>query len=426
MNFYGVGQLLKRLKGELSQNYHSIAVRGEVCSFNRSASGHCYFTLSDREGSLSCSFFRGDYMRSLYAQRVKNGDAVEIVGKIDIYLKRGDLQMITQSMRALGKGYLQEQYNLLKKKLAAAGLFDISLKQSLPQYPKKIGLITSRSAAAFFDFYNIYKRRSLWMNIILSPSLVQGKDAPLSLERSLKLLVKYSRSQPEGEELEVIVLTRGGGSAEDLSAFNDEGLAWEISRCPIPVVSAIGHQVDFTICDHVSDLRCETPSAAAEQLTSSQLELEKKLKNMADHLRENLKIFKLSLQGKLQKGDPRRSLQIIRENYFKIERRMLQLNFLKREEEFLKVYEKTRDLEEQLAKLLKSLDLIYLKYHTYLEKLFGAFSTLNPKKVLERGYVFVTGKEESIVPTLESFVSIQKSKKFKLHFSDGSTIFISS
>src|SRR5690606_12931867 len=209
-------------------------------------------------------------MRNPLIRNLKNGDKIVVVGPISVYQKRGSFQLLAKRIFPAGEGQLKLQYERLKARLSQEGLFDIEKKKPIPKFPRRIAVITAEHGAALQDFLNVMERRSLWMDILIIPALVQGDGAPRSLLNALKKAESI-------EGVDVIVLTRGGGSIEDLWGFNDENLVRAIDNCTIPVISAVGHQVDFTLCDYVSDHRSETPTAAAEILSQPQTELNSRL-----------------------------------------------------------------------------------------------------------------------------------------------------
>lgn len=234
-------------------------VEAEISGFKRAEpSGHCYFTLKDGKSQISAVMWRSS--AQTLAALPKDGDAVLIHGYVGIYEERGTYQLYVDRIRPLGIGDLYRQFELLKQTLAAEGLFDEERKRPLPAFPRRIGVVTSPSAAAFQDVLNVLRRRFPLAEVVLSPTLVQGLDAPAQIVRAFERL--YRR-----DDLDVILVCRGGGSIEDLWAFNDEAVARAIVASRVPVVSGVGHETDFTIADFAADLRAPTPSAAAELLT---------------------------------------------------------------------------------------------------------------------------------------------------------------
>ena len=235
-----------------------MAVRGEVSGFSRASSGHCYFSLKDGQGQIRCAMFRR--AASLLDFSPRDGDMVEVQGRLGVYEPRGDLQLIVESLARAGQGALFEQFQRLKAQLEAEGLFDAARKRPLPVLPRGIGLVTSLGAAALHDVVTALRRRAPHVPVVLAPAAVQGAQAPAELVRALQSLYRLAVAG----QLDVILLVRGGGSLEDLWAFNDEQLARAIVQSPVPLVCGVGHETDFTIADFCADLRAPTPTAAAE------------------------------------------------------------------------------------------------------------------------------------------------------------------
>ncbi|VWX63117.1 Exodeoxyribonuclease 7 large subunit [Burkholderiales bacterium 8X] len=254
---WSVGALCHAVADALDARFNPVGVRGEISGFSRASSGHCYFALKDQAGQLRCAMFRRAATLLDFAPR--DGDLVEVRGRIAVYEPRGDLQLVVESLKRAGQGTLFEQFLLRKAKLEAEGLFDPERKRPLPEMPRTIGLVTSLGAAALHDVVTALQRRVPHIQVVLAPAAVQGSQAPGELIRALQSLDALAEPRPD-----VILLVRGGGSIEDLWAFNDEGLARAIVQCSVPVVAGIGHETDFTIADFCADLRAPTPTAAAE------------------------------------------------------------------------------------------------------------------------------------------------------------------
>ncbi|MFT4190300.1 MAG: exodeoxyribonuclease VII large subunit [Comamonas sp.] len=252
---WAVGALCRAIGDALAARFNPVAVRGEIASFSRAASGHCYFVLKDEAGQLRCAMFRRAAMLLDFAPR--DGDLVELRGRLAVYEPRGELQLVVESLRRAGQGNLFEQFMQRKALLEAEGLFDAARKRPLPAMPRGIGVVTSLGAAALHDVVTALQRRVPHIPVTVSPASVQGVQAPAELVAALRALAAVPG-------IDVILLVRGGGSMEDLWAFNDEALARALARCPVPVVSGVGHETDFTIADFVADLRAPTPTAAAE------------------------------------------------------------------------------------------------------------------------------------------------------------------
>ena len=261
-----VGALCRAIADALEARFNPVAVRGEVSGFSKAASGHCYFSLKDGDGQIRCAMFRR--AAGLLDFTPKDGDSVEVLGRLDVYGPRGDLQLIVESLTRAGQGALFEQFLRLKARLEAEGMFDPARKRPLPALPRGIGLVTSTGAAALHDVVTCLTRRVSHIPVVLAPAAVQGSQAAGDLVRALNNLYPLAAAGT----IDVILLVRGGGSIEDLWAFNDELLARTIASSPVPVVSGVGHETDFTIADFVADLRAPTPTAAAELAATARTE----------------------------------------------------------------------------------------------------------------------------------------------------------
>ncbi|MCP5535274.1 MAG: exodeoxyribonuclease VII large subunit [Akkermansiaceae bacterium] len=273
-----VTRLVRRMKNLLEIEIGEIWVEGEISNLRRQASGHCYFSLKDEGAQISCVLFRGSAARA--KAQPEDGMQARLFGEVSVYESRGQLQLIVKQVENAGLGDLQAKFEALKRKLDAEGLFDPAVKKSLPKFPRTIALVTSPTGAALQDMLNILTRRAPWVQPVLYPVTVQGKGAELSIARAIEEL-----GNPEKYGLprvDVIITGRGGGSLEDLWNFNEEVVARAIHACPVPVVSAVGHEIDFTISDFVADMRAPTPSAAAELVVPDGAELRSKIRRSAD------------------------------------------------------------------------------------------------------------------------------------------------
>ncbi len=259
-----VTELTRNVRNILEGAIGEVTVEGEIGNYRRQASGHQYFTLKDEQCQVSCVLFRRPYQRSLKQVPLEDGIQVQVHGILTVYEARGQYQINVSSVQVAGAGLLQAKFEALKRKLSDEGLFATDRKRPLPRFPGVIGIITSPTGAAIRDMLNILERRAPWIRILVYPVRVQGEGAATELLEALR----YFNESALGEVPlpDVIVITRGGGSLEDLWEFNDERLARAIAKSQIPVVSAVGHEIDFTISDFVADLRAPTPSAAAEMI----------------------------------------------------------------------------------------------------------------------------------------------------------------
>ena len=271
-----VGELNRSAKAILENNFSSVAVIGEISNLAQPSSGHIYFTLKDDEGSIRCAMFKNQKLRLKF--NPKDGDQCILNGKVSLYAPRGDYQLIVNHMQPAGVGNLMQQFEELKQKLDAEGLFDHNRKKDIPFPPKHIGVITSESTAALQDVISTIQRRAPSSRVSLSPAMVQGDTAPESIIKALHLILAFNKKA--GNPIDVVVLTRGGGSIEDLWAFNNEDLAREIFNFSVPIISGVGHEIDFTISDFVCDMRAPTPTAAAEIVTEFQFQLKDRLNEM--------------------------------------------------------------------------------------------------------------------------------------------------
>lgn len=407
-----VSDLVGSIKNVLEEEFQEVMVQGEVTNLSPSGAGHWYFTLSDEDACISCALFRGDALRNPLIRNLKDGDKIVIVGPISVYQKRGSFQLIAKRIFPAGEGQLKLQYERLKARLSQEGLFDLEKKKPLPSFPQRIAVITAEHGAALQDFLNVLQRRSLWLDVLIIPSLVQGEGAPRSLVESLKKAQKIPG-------VEVIVLTRGGGSLEDLWAFNDENLVRSISSCPIPVISAVGHQVDYTLCDYVADHRSETPTAAAETLSQPQTELSARLIHCQRHLRSEL--FKVSQQVELmiQRFHPRELLGLMQKKIHEAHSRLSELGLKGRANELIGVQEAGQRLDEARIRLEHASELKSRGLSEKLLRLEQVLNALNPSNVLGRGYSYVKILEGEVISSFSDFDKKSKGSKLEIHFHDG-------
>ncbi|MEP6778052.1 MAG: exodeoxyribonuclease VII large subunit, partial [Chthoniobacterales bacterium] len=254
-----VAELTRAIRGALETKFRAVWVQGEISNYKLHPSGHQYFTLKDQRAQIACVIFRNTL--PAFHPPLTDGAQVQIYGGVSVFEARGQYQLSVQILQERGIGLLQAKFEALKRKLDAEGLFDPARKRSLPKFPRRIGIVTSPSGAAIRDMLNVLQRRAPNVHILINPVRVQGTGAAAEIAVALRELTQPNESWTP---LDLIVLARGGGSIEDLWEFNEEILARAIAASEIPVVSAVGHEVDFTIADFVSDLRAPTPSAAAE------------------------------------------------------------------------------------------------------------------------------------------------------------------
>ena len=272
-----VGELAMRIKAQLEDQFPAVWVEGEISNLRTPSSGHAYFTLKDDTAQLRCVLFRGRGRRVAF--QPEDGMQVLAFGGLDVYLARGEYQLVVELLEPKGVGALQLAFEQLKRRLEAEGLFDAARKRPLPAFPRTIGIVTSPTGAAIRDMLHVIDRRFADLRILITPVRVQGEEAPGEIVAALRDLQAV-------EDLDVIIVGRGGGSIEDLWAFNDERVARAIAGCRVPVISGVGHETDFTIADFVADLRAPTPSAAAEVVVQEKLQVARALVSLYEALKQ--------------------------------------------------------------------------------------------------------------------------------------------
>tara|TARA_Y100000741_G_scaffold101250_1_gene75329 strand:- start:5742 stop:7103 length:1362 start_codon:yes stop_codon:yes gene_type:complete len=429
-----VGELNRSAKAILESNFSSVSVLGEISNLAQPSSGHIYFTLKDEEGSIRCAMFKNQKMRMNF--NPKDGDQCVLKGQVSLYTARGDYQLIVRHMQPAGIGNLMQKFEELKQKLDKEGLFDPLKKQKIPFPPKHIGVITSASTAALQDVITTIKRRAPASKVSLSPAIVQGDAAPKSIIKALDLILLFNDTATE--PIDTVVLTRGGGSIEDLWAFNNEDLAREIYDFPIPLISGVGHEIDFTIADFVSDMRAPTPTAAAELVTEFQFQFEDRLKEIKLGL---LNGFENLLQNKKQKLDliesnlktPQVTLNEQKQAIRNIELRLTQSyekSFLKSKQNLELLdqllteknpFKSIRDLFEKISfiskDMIKNITYIFEKKSKNIENINSNLNAFSPLAVLDRGYAIVQNVEGKAITNSKE---LQDGELVKTRLSSGS------
>jgi exodeoxyribonuclease VII large subunit len=401
-----VSQLNNNIKFLLEETIESVLVEGEVSNLRRPQSGHVYFTLKDDKSQIKAVFFRqfGGYERRKNFE-LEEGLKVLCRARLNVYLPRGEYQLVVESIEPLGVGALQKAFEQLKAKLFAEGLFDESRKKNIPFLPEKIGVITSPTGAVIRDILNITKRRFPSADILIAPVRVQGSEAAAEIIQALRNLQSYGN-------VDVIIIARGGGSLEDIAPFNDEALAREIFRSSIPVVSAVGHETDFTICDFVADLRAPTPSAAAELILPARMELISKIDILHQRMKagwhRHLKDLTEQLAGLQERlKDPRRFVVNLKINVDDFKERLassfdhekqnlnnkLQQLKLRHEHQSpaVKITERKILLKNIQKDLCSSFSCRLTASKERLLKNSAVLESLSPLAVLQRGYSITTG-----------------------------------
>ena len=403
---FSVGELTGQIRALLEKQVGSVWVGGEVSNFRAQASGHIYFTLKDAGAQIACVLFRGESIP--HRELLADGQKILLQGDVTVYEARGQYQIIVRAVELQGVGALQIAFEKLKQKLAAEGLFAPERKRPLPEYPQRIGLVTSPTGAAIRDVLHVVQRRNPDLKIILAPCRVQGEGAAAEIAAAIRLLNEFSvaaghdrRSESRVEEqrsqaaatnkLDLILVTRGGGSLEDLWAFNEEIVARAIFESAVPVVSAVGHEIDFTIADFVADVRAATPSAAAEIITEGVFAsrefvgeapelLWRAVRRGLDSAAEDFD----SLAGRLLRLHPRRRLD---ESLQRLDD--LQSGLLRN----LKSAARARNLvfENLAGRFLRAKPSQFLKLrHEALRQIERRLNALGPEQVLSRGYSITT------------------------------------
>lgn len=299
---FTVAELTRSIRGTLETKFGAVWVQGEISNYKLHPSGHQYFTLKDQRAQIACVIFRNTMPplpRTLSG--LADGAQVQVYGNVSVFEARGQYQLSVQILQPRGLGVLQAKFEALKRKLDAEGLFDAARKRALPKFPRRIGIVTSPSGAAIRDMLNVLKRRAPWLQIVINPVRVQGTGAAAEIAVAIRQLATPSENWAI---VDLIVVARGGGSIEDLWEFNEEIVARTIADVAVPIVSAIGHEIDFTICDFVADLRAPTPSAAAELIVPDIVDLQRRIE-----------VFSRALARELLKRrrDAQQQLDLIRE-----------------------------------------------------------------------------------------------------------------
>jgi len=406
-----VSDLTRSLRGTLEVKFAAVWVQGEVSNYKAHPNGHQYFTLKDARAQISCVIWRNT-MPPLREPLV-DGARVQISGTVTVYEARGQYQLSVRIVQPFGRGVLQAKFEALKRKLETEGLFDPARKRPIPKFPKRIGIVTSPSAAAIRDILNILRRRAPWLSILINPVRVQGAGAAQEIAVAIRELATPNESFAP---VDLVVVTRGGGSIEDLWEFNEEIVARAIAAAEAPIVSAIGHEIDFTICDFVADLRAPTPSAAAELIVRDVVDLVRDLEGCTrrigrellnrcrdaqqrlDHARETLRRcldhkidnYRRTLAHTLatmQARSPVRELMLRRNRFGDLQRRL-------------------RDLPKHNLELAR---------HRF-ERIEGILRVLGPEATLRRGYSITRNERGELI---RSVASVQPKMKIKTRVPDG-------
>lgn len=399
------------VRTQVEREYTDTWVQGEISNFRAPASGHLYFTLKDENAQLGVVVFRSS--ARLLRFRPENGMEVLVRGRVTVYEERGELQISAEYIEPKGAGALQIAFEQLKAKLQAEGLFDQSRKQSIPSMPQRIGIVTSPQAAALRDILNILRRRHRSASVLIFSAQVQGETAPLEVSAGIRYFNK-------ARNVDVIIVARGGGSAEDLATFNHEGLARTVAASALPVISAIGHETDFTIIDFVADLRAPTPSAAAELVIRSRQEVEEQAEGLHQRLaramRYRLLMGRQALTELARHGAFARIMDVINQRQqrlddllYRLERGERQIvERHRRRWELASAAVRHYDARRMLASVRQALDArlaamagavrnLVFQRRSRLERVSGRLEALSPLAILERGYALVFDTSGKVV-----------------------------
>ena len=379
-----VSELTKEIRTTLEETFDQVSVIGEISNFKPHISGHWYFSLKDSDAVINCTMWKGFNQYVFFTPQ--DGMKIIVNGKLTVYPPRGSYQLDIRSMKPAGIGELQEAFEKLKKKLEAEGLFDEKYKKPIPSFTQKIGVVTAIDGAAFKDLISVAKRRFPIVEIVIAPARVQGSGAAESIVSSIKRLNELT-------DIDVIIVARGGGSIEDLWAFNEERVARAIFKSKIPVITGIGHEVDFTISDYVADLRAPTPSVAMEIATPDKTEIENFINEFLSNATTNIEEL---IESKI--GDV---TSFIDSYGFR-----LPMDLVK---------QKSQQVDISIGKILQHINRHSLLYDKKISLLSKSLESYDIQRSLKRGFVLV--KQNSKFVTRASHFN--KEKKTQLKFYDG-------
>lgn len=404
-----VSELNSQVRRLLEMNYHNVRVVGELSSLSRPSSGHWYFTLKDSQAQIRCAMFRMQNQRITF--QPQEGMKLLLRGRLSLYEGRGDYQLIVELMSQAGAGDLQQQFERLKQQLAAEGLFEPMRKRSLPHQPQHIGIITSPTGAAVQDILTVLKRRFPSIPVTIIPTAVQGEQAKFQIVQALQ-------QAQQSQLFDVLIVGRGGGSMEDLWPFNEEIVARAIANCTIPVVSSVGHEVDFTIADFVADYRAPTPSAAAEILSPDQYAIKQQLQQLShrlqqlwtyrlqqqqqrlDYIQQRLRHPKEQLQWQQQRLSAL-SFRLQQSIQLQIEQQRQQLTYLKKQPLHTlltqQINRKRQQLVQHSQRLVQQIQQKKQVAQFQLQYQAVKLNAMSPLNTLARGYAIVTTKSGDII-----------------------------
>jgi exodeoxyribonuclease VII large subunit len=428
-----VRDLVAAVRTTLEREYTDIWVEGEISNFRAHDSGHLYFTLKDEQSQIRAVMFRSQ--ARLLRFRPQNGMQVVLRGRVTVFEGRGELQLSTEYLEPKGAGALQIAFEQLKARLEAEGLFDAARKRAIPALPRSIGIVTSPQAAALRDILNVLGRRHRSANILIFPAQVQGEMAALEVSAGVRY---FNRAR----SVDVVIVARGGGTAEDLAAFNHEGLARTVAASEVPVISAVGHETDFTILDFVADLRAPTPSAAAEMVIRSRQEIEEQAEalrlRLARSMRYRLLVAKQALTEAARHGAFARMMDAINQRQQRLddlrfrlekaERRLLERDRRRWERASASVrhYDARRmltairrDLSARSAAIASAIHTVLLRHRSRLDQLEHQLKALSPLAILERGYALVFDPSGKLI---KSSAEVERGDEISARLAQGTLV----
>jgi len=431
---FTVAELTRQIRGTLETKFGAVWVQGEISNYKLHPSGHQYFTLKDQRAAISCVIFRNTLPPG--SQPISDGAQVQVYGNVSVFEARGQYQLSVQILQTRGAGLLQAKFEALKRKLEAEGLFDPARKRPLPKFPKRIAIVTSPSGAAIRDMLNVLRRRAPNVAVLISPVRVQGIGAAAEIATAINEL---AAGDGPWQSIDLIVIARGGGSIEDLWEFNEEIVARAIFNSALPVVSAVGHEIDFTIADFVADLRAPTPSAAAELIVADSAELGRRVNELANCLQKCLRNFLVQSQTRLrflsERALARELTQRLRDAQQQLDlttellrRRIKQFVVdaraaLSSRAQSLKAHDPKRELVARRTSLAD----LHRRFAAQAPRLLqnaqerfrrveGILRVLGPEATLRRGYSITTDAAGNVIQTA---TAVQRGSRIKTRVADG-------
>ena len=392
---FTISEITQQIKGLLESAFPRIWVGGEVSNFHRHHSWHLYLTLKDQSNSLRAVMFRSDAAKVAF--NMEDGLQIVCRGRINVYQPRGEYQLLIESVQPKGKGSLQLAFEQLKAKLAQEGLFDPDKKNKLPLFPKKVGLVTSPRGAAIIDILRTLGRRFANVHVLIYPVRVQGEGAAEEIVTGIDYLGTLS-------DMDVIIVGRGGGSIEDLWAFNEEKVARAIFRCPVPIISAVGHEVDFTIADFVADIRASTPSAAGEMVLEKEEAFHQRIENYEKRLIHHQRFFLQEKKHKVSGLIHNQAFQNFKIRMLNTSQRVDELETRARDSikeirrGLAEKRSRARLLEEKVSAVIKSG--LQLRLGIW-EKLAAALNGLSPLNILKKGYTLCWDRDKKLIRVID-------------------------